>query len=294
MEVLPRHLYPICRSTTRTCYMLVLAGLCFLHVELDAHSVSREITDDDGNVYIGELRDNVKHGVGRMEWADGQVYEGDFKNGLIHGEGTITLPSGEAYTGTFEREVRHGYGVLTRPNGDVYRGTFVKGQLTGEGSYEHHVSGDRYEGFFRNGERHGLGVLVAVDGERYEGGFRSDEKNGYGILRQIDGSEYRGFFSNNLRHGSGVLNSQANGLTFQTWDRGELVAEQPIAATENCYLEVDGKSWMFSGDGCVDGLAHGTGSAVSLDGDAYIANGKFVLGRLAVGAVVSLEDSLSD
>lgn len=294
MLVRPGHLQPLHVAMKRLYCFLLLVCLCFAQVQLNARTVTREVEDDQGNIYIGELRDNVKHGSGRMEWVDGRIYEGDFKDGLIHGDGTMSYPGGETYTGTFDREVRHGYGELIRSNGDVYIGSFVRGQLTGEGSYEHHESGDRYEGFFRNGKRHGLGVLVQASGERYEGGFLDDEKNGYGIFRTSDGAAFRGFFRENLQHGDGVLATQGNGLWFQTWDEGKLVAERLIEVVENCQLEVNGKSWMFDGEQCIDGLAHGQGSAVSLDGEAYIPNGKFVLGHLTVGAVVSLDYSLSD
>ena len=46
--------------------------------------------------------------------------------------------------------------------------------------------------------------------------------------------------------------------------------------------------WMFRSESCINGLAHGEGLAVRVDGQAYVANGRFVLGRLVAGQVQNL------
>jgi hypothetical protein len=77
-------------------------------------------------------------------------------------------------------------------------------------------------------------------------------------------------------------------LFFQTWDEGVLVVSESIEAVENCQLIIDGQEWMFTGEQCIDGMAHGEGKAVKRDGSAYISFGKFVLGKRISGAIVSL------
>ncbi len=268
---------------------VTLLVVTFSATESDARTVTRKVTDDEGNVYEGELRDGVRHGTGRMEWIDGTVYEGDFREGKIHGNGKMSVPDGEVYTGTFDNEVRHGYGNLVFKNGDVYEGSFVKGVISGEGSLQEKATGESYRGLFLRGKRHGEGTLTHEDGRTYQGWFREGLKEGFGELHQSDGNTYRGFFSQDLRHGEGVLDDKAqNSLRFQTWDNGELVSNELIEVVENCRLVIKGQDWMFSGDQCIDGLAHGEGRAVNKDGSAYIGYGKFVLGIRTSGAIVSL------
>ena len=34
----------------------------------------------NGDIYVGQFRDGMKHGKGRMKWSNGQIYEGDWNN----------------------------------------------------------------------------------------------------------------------------------------------------------------------------------------------------------------------
>ena len=45
---------------------------------------------------------------------------------------------------------------------------------------------------------------------------------------------------------------------------------------------------MFESDSCINGLAHGTGLAASVDGAKIVVEGRFVLGRLIDGEIESL------
>ena len=46
--------------------------------------------------------------------------------------------------------------------------------------------------------------------------------------------------------------------------------------------------WMFDSPACINGLAHGAGTAVQLDGEQIIVDGRVVLGRLVEGEIKSL------
>lgn len=271
--------------------MFVLA-MVLATFEADARTVTRKVVDEEGNVYEGELRDGVRSGIGRLEWIDGRVYEGDFHDGKIHGNGRMSTPDGEVYEGTFDNEVRHGYGKLVFQNGDIYEGSFIQGKISGEGTLQETATGVSYRGLFRNGKRHGEGSLQIDGGQAYRGWFRDDLKEGFGELHQTDGNLYRGYFCNDVRHGDGVLEDQ-DSLYFQTWDNGALVSNQPIKIVENCRLEIEGEMWMFRGNRCIDGLAHGRGKAVNSDGSAYISHGVFVLGVRTSGTIVPLTNRSS-
>ncbi|EAW98273.1 MORN repeat containing 3, isoform CRA_c [Homo sapiens] len=47
----------------------------------------------NGDYYVGEWKDNVKHGKGTQVWKKkGAIYEGDWKFGKRDGYGTLSLP----------------------------------------------------------------------------------------------------------------------------------------------------------------------------------------------------------
>ncbi len=51
-----------------------------------------------------------------------------------------------------------------------------------------------------------------------------------------------------------------------------------------------GRQWMFDSTQCINGLAHGTGLAVSLDGRLLIPKGKFILGQMVSGSVLEIPE----
>lgn len=250
-----------------------------------------ELVFDNGDRYIGESENGQPHGTGRLERADGRTYTGEFRDGEIIGSGSLTTRDGYSYYGTFSNGLRHGFGTSTWPNDNRYEGSFLNDEIWGQGKFTWGDTGDVYEGSFSSGKKHGYGTYAWSGGRSYQGVFRDDMRHGLGILELEDGSEYRGFFSNDQKHGGGVLKTSDQELMFQRWNRDVLVTSESIQLIENCELEINEKSWMFRGDSCVNGLAHGIGTAVREDGAVYIDNGWFVLGRLARGVPIFLDES---
>ena len=94
----------------------------------------------DGSIYMGEWKDNLPHGKGRLQshtdssqkeyydgewlngqmhgkgkqqWRDGTIYEGEFLAGKKDGKGVFSWPDGNRYDGEYKFDLRHGYGVFT-------------------------------------------------------------------------------------------------------------------------------------------------------------------------------------
>ena len=268
------------------------------------------LTWGDGYRYEGEFRNDRMHGRGELATPSGERYQGDFADGQRHGQGTLEMPNGDVYVGAFRNDAIDGGGEFAWANGDVYRGDFVAGERTGCGDYRWQA-GHRYQGAFVGGEPQGEGVYRFADGRiyrgqfdggakqgqgslawpngnRYVGGFLADQRHGAGHFFWRDGTLYKGHFAYDRQHGPGVKESPDGERTFQVWDADELSASAAIDAVPRCALQVDGQPWMFNGDRCVNGLAHGDGTAVRLDGLAYILDGRFVLGRLVRGELRSL------
>ena len=272
----------------RATSIVLVSALILFGVSIFARTVEREIVDDEGNRFVGDTVDGEIHGVGRFDWANGSSYEGDFKNGEVHGEGTMQYVNGSKYTGTFNRGERHGHGVLTLDNGDVYVGTFVADKVSGVGEWTSETKGEFYQGFWKDGKRHGTGVLTHEDGSQYSGYFLNNQRHGFGEHINANGQTYRGYFRTNLKHGDGILEVDDQTKHFQSWDEGRLIVDEEIREIENCALTIDDSPWMFVGEDCVDGLAHGTGRAVAVDGSAYVTLGTFILGRLVKGVVLEM------
>ena len=81
-----------------------------------------------GDKYVGEWKDDTMHGKGTYTWADGAIYRGYFIDGVRAGKGALTASHGSSYVGEFKDDKRHGKGTLTRANGTVESGIWADGK----------------------------------------------------------------------------------------------------------------------------------------------------------------------
>ena len=58
--------------------------------------------DADGNEYVGEWKDNKRHGHGASTFADGDQHVGEYKDGKPHGQGAYTWADGDKYVGEYK------------------------------------------------------------------------------------------------------------------------------------------------------------------------------------------------
>jgi hypothetical protein len=98
-------------------------------------------------------------------------YLGQFKDELRHGKGTYVLASGDTYTGDWVGGERHGKGtyahVLGEWENDIYVGEFYKNKKQGRGLYTF-PDGVKYLGSFYDDLRHGSGRFIYKDGSSME------------------------------------------------------------------------------------------------------------------------------
>lgn len=74
----------------------------------------------DGSTYQGEMRSNMREGIGIYSYSHGDVYFGEWKdNALING--TYMFKNGESYQGSV-RNGKHGHGKYRYANGNIYEG----------------------------------------------------------------------------------------------------------------------------------------------------------------------------
>lgn len=239
----------------------VIAFLAIGQVVAQEEPTQHERVYDNGDYYRGTMMDGMRHGRGRYEWAHGPIYEGDYQRDTPHGQGLYTWPNGDQYSGEFAQGVRHGKGRYT----------------WGPENY--------YEGEYRFGERTGVGRRVRNGRIVYEGNFVAGVRQGEGMQVEDSGDVYSGRYEGGLRHGLGVRSKPDGSIWLELWEDGGLMGNWAIERNPRCSLFVEGDEWMFRGDRCIDGLAHGDGVAAALDGSSVSDDANAVLGRLLRGGV---------
>ncbi len=113
--------------------------------------------------YIGDYKDDKRHGQGAYTWPDGEKYIGEWRDDKRHGQGTNTWPNGRQHVGEYRNGWANGQGNLTWPDGMKYIGEFKDSRPFGHGVLQW-SDGRKYVGLWNEGKHHGLGTLFAADG----------------------------------------------------------------------------------------------------------------------------------
>ena len=129
-------------------------------------------TFENGGKYVGEWKDNKKHGQGTYTYSDGSIYVGQLENGDFNGQGSLILSNGDKYVGEFKDDNFHG------------QGTYTYGPRS-------EWAGDQYVGQWRNDKKHGLGTYIFVDGTRKIGLWESGEFQGPEVVENVNPDETR-------------------------------------------------------------------------------------------------------
>jgi hypothetical protein len=133
---------------------------------------------------------------GTFKFSNGDKYVGQFKDDKRHGQGTLTFSNGNKYVGEYKDNKRHGQGTYTFSDGNKYVGEFRDGDFNGQGTYTW-TSGTKYVGQFKDDKRNGQGTLTFSNGNKYVGEFRDGDFNGQGIRYDAKGQIIEsGFYEN--------------------------------------------------------------------------------------------------
>ena len=173
-----------------------------------------------GDRYSGDWVQNQRIGKGEYQFQTGNIYVGDFYDGQMHGNGQMNFSNGERYSGEFLNDYKHGKGTYywtsgaryigvwiqnqRTDKGERYSGDWYQGQRTGKGEY-YWANGQRYVGDFYYGHLHGNGKMLYSDGARYSGDWVDDQRTGKGEYVFRNGDSYVGEFLKNNFHGKGKM-----------------------------------------------------------------------------------------
>ncbi len=127
-----------------------------------------------GDPYVGTephsstMESEEARGFFTRSWPNGDMYEGQMVNELPHGMGIYTSANGDKYTGQFRYGKADGEGKMVFTNGDSYSGGFREDRLNGKGKYIY-ANGDHYIGQLLDDLPHGEGVHIVAGGRVYAG-----------------------------------------------------------------------------------------------------------------------------
>ena len=80
-----------------------------------------------GDRYIGELKNDKRHGKGIFYWANGDTYEGDWVENKRHGKGICYYANGNKYEGDWVEDQKHGEGIYYFADGTTKKGVWENG-----------------------------------------------------------------------------------------------------------------------------------------------------------------------
>ena len=83
------------------------------------HNCFGTFTFASGNEYVGEWKDDKKHGYGTFRFVDGGQHVGEYKDGKPHGAGTWTVDGRQIFSGEWE-DGAYKRGVLALDDGGVW------------------------------------------------------------------------------------------------------------------------------------------------------------------------------
>jgi hypothetical protein len=88
----------------------------------------------DGGVYVGEWRDDLRHGNGSQTFALGDVYEGGWGSDAMNGRGSLWFADGRRYVGDMVDGLPSGGGVMVdQRTANAYAGALSVGEFDGFG-----------------------------------------------------------------------------------------------------------------------------------------------------------------
>jgi len=116
---------------------------------------------EEGEMYEGEFKNNVKEGIGLYRWADGTTYMGQFQKGKITGLGKMQFANGNIYEGQFNEGYISGWGKFVWDDGKYYIGNYINNKKNGFGLFVWNLDPlNAVIGFWSQGKQNGVGVRL--------------------------------------------------------------------------------------------------------------------------------------
>ena len=171
----------------------------------DDKNKAKTINYANDDQYLGEIKNGLRNGKGKMTYSNGNIYSGDWIDDVFHGKGTYLKPNGQSISGDWEN------GYLIRGQIIFFKGVMGEEKYIGEVVYS----------FFGYPVPHGMGAYFCMNGDKYVGEFVDYKKEGKGTFTWANGDSYCGYWQDDEYHGKGILNKDGV-IKEGNWINGEL------------------------------------------------------------------------
>ena len=157
-----------------------------------------------GNMELeGEWDKGILCGKCRIKWKSGNIFEGELKNNLMNGNGfMIWYNKKEKYIGQWKNNLQNGFGIhiyYTEDNNiPENNNNNQNANNNSNNNVEHKYFRNRYIGQYKEGKRNGYGKMFYNNGCIYEGYWKNNNKEGFGIYYYFDKTKYIGNFQNDI------------------------------------------------------------------------------------------------
>ena len=158
-----------------------------------------------GNMELeGEWDKGILCGKCRIKWKTGNIFEGELKNNLMDGNGfMIWYNKKEKYIGQWKNNLQNGFGIhiyytddnnINENNNNNQNVNNNSNNNNNDNKYFR----NRYIGQYKDGKRNGYGKMFYNNGCIYEGYSINNNKDGFGIYYYFDKTKYIGNFQNDI------------------------------------------------------------------------------------------------
>ena len=183
------------------------------------NSNNEEIIYPNGDKYIGEYKNKMRNGKGKMYYNEkdenGRVmYDGYWKDDLFDGKGIMKWKNNDRYNGEWKNGLKEGKGTYYYENGDIYEGEFKNNNKDGKGIY-FYKNLNRYEGEMKNNAFEGNGIFYFNNGNKYVGEFKNFKAEGKGAIFHKNGEIEMGNFIGGQFHGKYALLDLNNKISIK-------------------------------------------------------------------------------
>ena len=145
----------------------------FAEGALNGLGISIAITANGQTTIVGEFIDDKANGMVTVIFPNGE-YVGQAKESMYHGEGKLTTTKGDVIVGEFINGLPDGPISASMSDGEKYVGQMKEGEYDGFGELTR-ADGVKYSGGFKDGGYHGKGTLITAKGEKFVGEFRNGQ-----------------------------------------------------------------------------------------------------------------------
>ena len=190
----------------------------------------------DGTIYMGDFKNNKKHGIGIYRWNDGTIYYGEWKNNNMDGYCYIKYADDRRYEGQMMNGAKNGYGEFTWKPTRKYIGYYLNDLKEGFGVYIWNIKTFQiYVGFWHKGKMDGIGMMINGKSIYYGKYYRGEKTEQFKNSKQLKLK----FKSTELKMANNLINNLVNNTNKKTdWNEAKLQLEKCINLMCNDYTEI--------------------------------------------------------